>query len=134
MRDDQLGPEAVAEQLAGLARRAGAVLVEALAVQITDPGDEPEVEEVVGGEDHLGVAVRVGGVLLDLQGGLVVEDPVQGVGRVADVGGDHPAVVLAVLVRGPGVHLDPAAAVPEVARQRAGLRAAGAGREPLPIR
>lgn len=44
-----------------------AVAVEPLAVQIADARREPQAEEVVGAEDHLGVAVRVGRVLLDRQ-------------------------------------------------------------------
>ena len=47
-----------------------------LAVEIPDAGSEPEAEEVVGAEDHLRVAVGVGGVLLDRQHGLVVQDSI----------------------------------------------------------
>jgi hypothetical protein len=133
LRDDQLGAEPVAQPLGRLARAAGAVLVEALAIEIADPRAEPPPEQVVGGEDHLGVAVRVGRVLLDLKRGVVVEDPVERVRSVAHVRADHPAVVLAVLVRGPRVVLDPAATVPEVAWQRPGLGTAGAGGEPEPV-
>lgn len=89
-------------------------------------------DEVVGVEDDLGVAVRVGGVLLDRQHSLVVEDPVERVGRVADGGRDELARVLAVLILGPRVDLKSSPALFEVTRQggRAGpARAAG---EPLP--
>ena len=106
------------EQLGGLDGGRGAVAVEALAVEVADPRGEPQAEEVVGAEDHLGVAVRVGRVLGDRQHRLVVEDPVERVGGVADGGGHDLAGVLAVLVGGPRVDLQAAAAVPEVARQR----------------
>src|SRR5947209_12500126 len=47
----------------------GPVLVEALAVQIADPGREPQAEKVEDPEDHLGVAVRVGtGLYLQING------------------------------------------------------------------
>ena len=86
------------EELVDVGRRRRAVPVEALAVEIADSGREPQAEEVEDAEDHLGVAVRVGGVLGDRQYGLVVEDPVERVCRVADGGGDDFAGVLAVLI------------------------------------
>lgn len=83
---DQLGADLVLEQLGSIDRCRGAVAVEALAVEIADPGGEPQAEEVVGAEDHLGVAVRVGRVLLDREHRLVVQDPVERVGGVANRG------------------------------------------------
>jgi hypothetical protein len=88
----------VLEQLSGLDGRGRAVAVETLAVEVADSRSEAQPEQVVGAEDHLGVAVGLGRVLLDRQDGLVVEDPVERVRRVANGGGHHLAGVLAVLV------------------------------------
>jgi hypothetical protein len=98
VRGDELGPEAVAEQFAGLAGREGAVLVEALAVQITG--------SLGRSGDRAGRRRRRSSRCSRAcpwcaprsPARFVAEDPVEGVGRVADVGRDHPAVVLAVLV------------------------------------
>ncbi len=77
-------------------------------------GENWRPEEIEQGEDQLGVAGGVGGVLGDRQVGLVVENLVEHVGGVADGRHDHLAAVLRVLVARPGVEGD-TPAVAEVA-------------------
>ena len=67
--------------------RLGVEPVEPLVAQVADAGRELHPQQVEQGEDQLGVAGRVGRVLEDRQLGLVVQDRVEHVGRVADRGG-----------------------------------------------
>lgn len=57
--------------------------------QIPDPGDEPEAQQAAEAEDDLGEAAGVGGMLLDLQAGLVQQESVQDMRRLVRRGGDH---------------------------------------------
>ena len=98
---DQVVAELVLEQLSRVEGDGRAMAVELLSVEVTDSWSEPEAEEVVGAEDHLGVPVGVGRVLRDWQNCVVIEDPVQDVRRIADGRGDDLARALAVLIRGP---------------------------------
>jgi hypothetical protein len=96
---------------------------------VREPGEvraEVQLEQVEQAEDQIGVAGRVGGVFGDRELGLVIEDPVEDVGRIAQAGSQDAACVVAVLVGGPGVKGD-AVAEPEVARQRSGVLAAPGG-------
>ena len=51
--------------------------------QIADARSEAEAEQVHQGEDMIGKAGRIGVVLLDAQVGLVIEQTVEHIGRVA---------------------------------------------------
>ncbi len=94
--------------------RPGVEPIEPLVGQVADAGCELHAQQVEQGEDQFGVAGRVGGVLQDRQLGLVVEDRVEHVGRVADRGRNDLGAVLRELVRGPGIERQPLA-VAEVA-------------------
>ncbi len=107
--------------------------VEAGIADVADPGREPVAEQVHEGEEMVGESGRVGVVFLDRQVGLVIEQPVQNVGRVAVTNVDEFAVEGRVLVR--DVRVDEPAGFGTVLRVHVpgGLRFA-AGTEALPVR
>jgi hypothetical protein len=100
--------------------------------QVADPWRELHSHQVEQREDDLGVSRCVGRVLQDRQLGLVVEDLVEHIRRIADRRGDDLGTVLQELVRGPGVERHPLA-VAEVARQGGGHPHLAGDGEPLAV-
>ena len=71
--------------------------------QVADARREPKAQEVHQAKDVIGKARRVGVVLLDAQVGLVVQQAIQHIGRVAHADIDHLGAERRVLVGDMGV-------------------------------
>ncbi len=84
--------------------------VELGVAQVADARREAEAREVHQGEDVIGEARRVGVMLLDPQVGLVVQQAVEHVGRIAHADVHDLGVKWRVLVRNVGVERPPRAA------------------------
>ena len=84
--------------------------VELGVAQVADARREAEAQEVHQGEDVIGEARRVGVMLLDPQVGLVVQQAVEHVGRIAHADVHDLGVKWRVLVRNVGVERPPWAA------------------------
>jgi len=82
----------------------------AVDTQVADARREAEAQQVHQGEDMIGEARRVGVAFLDAQVGLVVQQAVEYIGRVAHADINHLGVERRVLVGYMGVEGSPRAA------------------------
>ena len=98
---------------------------------VSDPWREAKAEQLEESEHQVGVAGGIGRVFFDPQVVVIVQDPIEHIGRLACGGGDQLGSVLDVLLRRPAV--DRRAFIDEVLALISGDMGLHTNSEPLPV-